>query len=100
MHQRAHELSGGQKQRLAFAQAVIQDRPILLLDEPFQGLDDHHRTLCHQVLRQRHVQDEPRFTLLASHHQEDVEALADHIVQGDHGCFRQILPPNQMAGGL
>ncbi len=33
------ELSGGQRQRVALARALVRDRPLMLLDEPFSGLD-------------------------------------------------------------
>lgn len=39
LDQRAGELSGGQRQRVLLAQTLLQKRPIVLLDEPFKGLD-------------------------------------------------------------
>jgi thiamine transport system ATP-binding protein len=38
-HQKVANLSGGQRQRVALGQTLLQKRPILLLDEPFKGLD-------------------------------------------------------------
>lgn len=69
------ELSGGQRQRVALVRALLRDTPLLLLDEPFTGLDRANReTLWTQVesLKHREVA-----VLLVSHDVEDVEALAD-----------------------
>lgn len=69
------ELSGGQRQRVALVRALLRDTPLLLLDEPFTGLDRANReTLWTQVerLKRREVA-----VLLVSHDVEDVEALAD-----------------------
>ena len=68
------QLSGGQQQRVALARAIVRDKPILLLDEPFSGLDDERRfdaiTLISELCKAQ------QFTvLLVSHDSRDAEAL-------------------------
>lgn len=73
--QRAATLSGGQKQRVALARTLLRDRSILLLDEPFSALDDDTRQTIRalvKTLTDRH----DWHTILVSHHQDDVAALA------------------------
>ena len=73
------ELSGGQKQRLALIRTVLRPQPLVLLDEPFSALDDHHRLLAVDWLHQE-IKTSQRAALVVSHRQEDAERLADQLL--------------------
>jgi manganese/iron transport system ATP-binding protein/manganese/zinc/iron transport system ATP- binding protein len=62
------ELSGGQRQRALLARALVQDAPVLLLDEPLAGVDPASAQLIDEVFAQ--LRAEGRTLLVSSH---DVE---------------------------
>lgn len=77
------ELSGGQRQRVALLRALLRGSPVLLLDEPFTGLDeDTRRGLWAQVLRHK---AQGVAVLLVSHDRDDIEALADRQLRLEAG---------------
>jgi len=83
-----HMLSGGQQQRVALARAVAPDPPVMLLDEPFAGLD---RRLREQVRGDvlRLLQETGAAVLLVTHDPEEAMALSDRIALMRQGTIEQ-----------
>ncbi len=71
-------LSGGQKQRLAFASALLMDRPILILDEPTSGLDLKHMESMAELLVD-YARD--HLVLLATHDRDLLHLLDAEVHQ-------------------
>jgi ABC-2 type transport system ATP-binding protein len=80
---RAGAYSLGMKQRLSLAGALLGDPPVLVLDEPGNGLDPQGIRSLRELLRQR--ADEGHTVFLSSHLLSEVEHLADEVVVLDHG---------------
>ncbi|MFE9851012.1 ABC transporter ATP-binding protein [Streptomyces sp. NPDC005576] len=86
--------SKGMRQRVKMASALVHDPSVLLLDEPFNGMDPRQRMQLMDLLRQ--MGEQGRTVLFSSHILEEVEQLASHIeviVAGRHaasGDFRRI----------
>ncbi|GAA2611297.1 ABC transporter ATP-binding protein [Streptomyces axinellae] len=86
--------SKGMRQRVKMASALVHQPSVLLLDEPFNGMDPRQRMQLMELLRK--MGDEGRTVLFSSHILEEVEQLASHIeviVAGRHaasGDFRKI----------
>ncbi|CAN7335738.1 ATP-binding cassette domain-containing protein [Rhizobium sp. LjRoot30] len=72
-------LSGGERQRAAFARALVRNRPILLLDEPFAALDPSLRQSMATLLLALH-RDTGNTVLLVTHDPAELRRLADHAV--------------------
>lgn len=81
---RANQLSGGQKQRVALARTLLRDRPILLLDEPFTGLDPETATTIRELVAGL-VRDKGWHAILVSHQADDVAAITDHGYRIENG---------------
>ncbi|QBX54659.1 ABC transporter ATP-binding protein [Nocardioides seonyuensis] len=90
--------SKGMRQRIKIAAALVHDPAILLLDEPFNGVDPRQRMHLMDLLRR--LGDEGRTVLFSSHILEEVERLARHIevvvsgrhaASGDFGAIRRLM---------
>jgi ABC-type Mn2+/Zn2+ transport system ATPase subunit len=64
-HERFGTLSGGQRQRVLIARALVQDAPVLLLDEPLSGVDSPSAAQIERVFGELHA--EGRALLVATH---------------------------------
>lgn len=75
--QKVKNYSLGMKQKLAIAQAIMEDQDILLLDEPFNGLDVDSVENIRDLLKSLNNQGKTIF--LTSHNNEDIDILCDHV---------------------
>ncbi len=79
-------LSGGQQQRVALARALLRRQPILLLDEPFGGLDRETRlemlTLVRNITTQQKL-----YTIMVTHDIEDCQRIADKVYTMQRGTL-------------
>jgi thiamine transport system ATP-binding protein len=80
------ELSGGERQRTAFARVLVQNRKILLLDEPFASLGPSLRAEMTALLAE--LRHEKHLTILAvTHHPHEWGDVADHFIFVDTGTI-------------
>lgn len=77
------EYSLGMKQRLRFAQAIMEDQEIVILDEPTNGLDESGVKLIRSIIQELKAED--RLILIASHNKEDLSVLCDVIYKIEDG---------------
>jgi len=77
-------LSGGQQQRVGLARVLLRNRPILLLDEPFTGLDFDTRDEILHLVRELTTQHRLH-TLMVTHEPADCDAIADRVYRMSEG---------------
>ncbi|MFI3171803.1 MAG: ABC transporter ATP-binding protein [Eubacteriales bacterium] len=80
--------SMGMRQRLAIAQAIMENPEVLILDEPFNGLDNHGVEEMRLLLQE--MKKEGKTILVASHNAEDIRILCDNVFQMDGGILTKI----------
>jgi manganese/iron transport system ATP-binding protein len=72
------ELSGGQRKRVFLARALAQDGKVILLDEPFTGIDVKTEETIIKLLRE--MRDEGRVVVVSTHNLGSVPEFCDHTV--------------------
>jgi thiamine transport system ATP-binding protein len=91
------QLSGGERQRAALARVLVQDRPILLLDEPFASLGPSLRQDMTRLVGE--LQAERRMTvLLVTHHPTEMAAIAPNLCFVDEGTIKALGPLKDLLG--
>ena len=82
-HRRAEELSKGNQQKVQFIAAILHGPDVLLMDEPFTGLDPVNLSLLRDAFVE--LRDEGRTIVFSTHQMEVAEALCESLVIVDHG---------------
>jgi ABC-2 type transport system ATP-binding protein len=70
-------LSKGYKQRVGFAQALLHDPPVLVLDEPTDGLDPNQKNEVRALIKSMAVE---KAVILSTHILEEVEAICNRVI--------------------
>jgi ABC-2 type transport system ATP-binding protein len=76
-HQTIETLSKGFKQRVGFAQALLHDPPVLVLDEPTDGLDPNQKNEVRSLIRSMAAE---KAVILSTHILEEVDALCTRVI--------------------
>ncbi|MEC7838433.1 MAG: ABC transporter ATP-binding protein [Chlamydiota bacterium] len=82
------QLSGGMRQRVSLARALILNRSLLLLDEPFASLDVCLREQMYQLLKSIHKKHNTTI-LMITHDFRDATSLSNHIYQLSGGAIKK-----------
>lgn len=75
----------GMRQKLGIAQAIMEDPSLLILDEPFNGLDKHSTVHIRGLIKE--LRSRGKTMILASHNQLDIDELCDTVVEMDAGAL-------------
>jgi len=78
----------GMRQRLGIAQAIMEDPSLLVLDEPFNGLDKNGTGQMRTLIKD--LREQGKTILLASHNQIDIDELCDTVCEMDAGVMTMI----------
>lgn len=92
---RTYELSGGQQQRVALARALAGKPRMMLLDEPFSGLDEQLREKMRQLVAELHE----RFgmtSLMVTHDPDEALTMSDRVIYISDGRVQQDGTPAEL----
>jgi len=87
---RPHALSGGQRQRAALARTLMEDRPVVLLDEPFSALDARSRALMQDLAAEVLA---GRTVLHVTHDAAEAARLGHNVLLMTAGGVSCVTPP-------
>ena len=93
MHQRIETLSKGYKRRVGLAQALLHDPPVLILDEPTDGLDPNQKRLVRDLIREMARE---KAIIISTHILEEVDAVCDRAVVIAKGALQADGTPEQL----
>lgn len=79
----------GMKQKIGIIQAVMEDPELLILDEPFNALDEESVSLCWSILQT--LRQTGKLIIITSHHKEDIEQLCDSTLLMENGRLETLM---------
>jgi ABC-2 type transport system ATP-binding protein len=86
--------SKGMLQRLGLAQAMLHDPPLLILDEPTDGVDPVGRSEMRSLLER--LRDQGKTIFLNSHLLQEIELVCDRVAILDHGRLLRVGPVDEL----
>jgi len=93
MHQTIGTLSKGYRRRVALAQTLVHDPPVLLLDEPTDGLDPNQKHDVRRLIRRLAAE---KCIVVSTHILEEVDAICNRIIIIDRGRLLVDSTPNEL----
>ena len=88
MNKKYSEYSLGMKQKLGIAQVLMENPKVIILDEPFNGVENETVKKLRKVLLDEKKKE--KIIILASHIKEDIDELADIVYEVDNGVITEI----------
>ena len=79
----------GMKQKLGIAQVIMENPEVLILDEPFNGIEENTADKLRKILKEESKKG--KIVIVATHIKEDIENLADIIYKFDGGKLKRFL---------
>lgn len=94
-NRKIREMSGGQMQRVALARALAAQPGLLLLDEPFSGLDERLRAEMGELVKKLHCEN-GLTTVLVTHDKQEALRLSDRVALMSGGRILQYDTPENI----
>ncbi len=89
------KLSGGEAQRVSIARALVLDFPLILLDEPFTGIDNQKAKKIRRLLKES-VKVYNKTLIYVTHHVEEAAELGNKIVILNNGVLARFATPEEL----
>lgn len=84
LHTRKYSL--GMKQKIGIIQAIMENPDTLILDEPFNAIDEETVETVHKLLIE--YKNDGKLIMVTSHHKEDIDSVCDHVIYMQDGKIK------------
>jgi ABC-2 type transport system ATP-binding protein len=94
LHLPIEQLSKGYRRRVTLAGAIVHDPPVLILDEPTDGLDPNQKVAMRALIKRM---GETKAIVISTHQLDEVEAVCSRVVLIDRGQVKADTTPAELA---